>query len=138
MTSSAAADLFSSVGKASCPTDAASSWRRDRIGASRRLFGKVTRTNDQHNAANNSPSSAGAALARRDAGTFRHRTTRGPDRASPRRQRAGGLEPHAPIFPCPRDDIRQQAERAGELDLAARSEEHTSELQSRENLVCRL
>src|SRR5690606_41632873 len=37
---------------------------------------------------------------------------------------------HWPIRPCPNSSVRDEG--------SARSEEHTSELQSRENLVCRL
>src|SRR3712207_7757100 len=36
------------------------------------------------------------------------------------------------------EGARQQADASGERALAARSEEHTSELQSRQYLVCRL
>src|SRR5690606_40468201 len=37
-----------------------------------------------------------------------------------------------------RDDIRATGERGQQVAARRRSEEHTSELQSRENLVCRL
>src|SRR5690606_39451451 len=54
----------------------------------------------------------------------RHRRLRHPQRAADRRPEAQGLP--VPVHP------------RGRLAVAVRSEEHTSELQSRENLVCRL
>src|SRR5690606_41666116 len=78
---------------------------------------------------------------------FRSRPApRGRGRPAPRRPRRGGLGPRAPRrtrrrlggrprrHPKARDDGAQQAA----IARAHRSEEHTSELQSRENLVCRL
>src|SRR5690606_40697956 len=55
--------------------------------------------------------------------------------AEERRDPARALFGHAPVLPVgsPRQDARTAAAGA-----PARSEEHTSELQSRENLVCRL
>src|SRR5690606_42117345 len=51
----------------------------------------------------------------------------------------GEPEPPVPAPPVPGDPQAVAEERAGSLPgLAQRSEEHTSELQSRENLVCRL
>src|SRR5690606_41465919 len=53
----------------------------------------------------------------------------------PRRCRSGAFV--IPQFPC---RLSQEAERLVSLSrrMSLRSEEHTSELQSRENLVCRL
>src|SRR5690606_39605982 len=64
----------------------------------------------------------GSARAGGAEGELRHGLGRGPDR--PGRRRAGGLGAGALPLPGPAP--------------ARRSEEHTSELQSRENLVCRL
>src|SRR5690606_42150330 len=58
-----------------------------------------------------------------------------PDRPGPPRSDAGagGYPPDAASSRCP-----GRAPRPGKPSAAGRSEEHTSELQSRENLVCRL
>src|SRR5204862_1954779 len=42
------------------------------------------------------------------------------------------------IFVRLKEDYRNQVEKLGDILVAARSEEHTSELQSRRDLVCRL
>src|SRR3712207_7608220 len=55
------------------------------------------------------------------------RQARGVDRPAPPRRRARGPRPRRPLRRRPR-----------ELPAGRRSEEHTSELQSRQYLVCRL
>src|SRR5690606_39580299 len=66
----------------------------------------------------------------------RHPRQRRPSRALPRTRGLGRGGDHR------RDELvrrpRGQPSARRRLSLAARSEEHTSELQSRENLVCRL
>src|SRR5436309_12258928 len=67
---------------------------------------------------------------------FRSRSGLRPGAQQPRRGAAGGRPQRgsARSFP-PRRDAAEMIER---FRVAARSEEHTSELQSREKLVCRL
>src|SRR5207302_7276994 len=59
-----------------------------------------------------------------------------------RRAPAGAGEPSAPCYPSPAPEVSvthgPPAGRYRAHPPARRSEEHTSELQSRENLVCRL
>src|SRR6266511_2347736 len=60
-----------------------------------------------------------------------------------RRPPISPLFPYTPLFrsPRPHQDVGRRGAVGGGLDpqrMVARSEEHTSELQSRENLVCRL
>src|SRR5271170_3028940 len=76
-----------------------------------------------------------APLARRDAGGFRHRPARRLGGTPPRRHAAGRFEPHAPIFPGSADHIRQQAERAGELHLAAVQDVRSAERERAQLIV---
>src|SRR5688572_31212448 len=59
-----------------------------------------------------------------------------------RRPPRSTLFPYTTLFRSarggPADHHRPGQDRAGDEDLAVRSEEHTSELQSQSNLVCRL
>src|SRR5690606_41092402 len=49
-----------------------------------------------------------------------------------------GFKPFSNKFPTQAEILRMTEAQLAELSPAERSEEHTSELQSRENLVCRL
>src|SRR2546430_10834914 len=65
---------------------------------------------------------------------FAHRyTARGPH------NHKGEAELRAPLHPpCSSFKLQKTSPRSGEPEIINRSEEHTSELQSQSNLVCRL